>query len=92
MRTIACVLIALILAVICVSFVFLLLKIERLNVQNDSSLVRQTANGPVEGVELSTFLGQKYYAFRGIPFAAPPIFGIDPYTGEKVDRRFKVCA
>lgn len=35
-------------------------------------------------------LGQTYYAFRGVPFAEPPITGVDPYTGEYVDRRFKV--
>lgn len=57
---------------------------------SESPLLRQTAHGPVEGVELTSSLGQKYYAFRGIPFAEPPITGIDPYTGEKVDRRFKV--
>lgn len=57
---------------------------------NSSPLLRQTTHGPVEGVELTTSLGQKYYAFRGIPFAEPPITGIDPYTGEQVDRRFKV--
>lgn len=51
---------------------------------------RQTSHGPVEGIEEETVFGQKYYAFRGIPYAAPPITGIDPYTGEKVDRRFKV--
>lgn len=53
-------------------------------------LVRQTANGPVEGIERTSSLGQAYYSFRGIPFAEPPITGEDPYTGEKVDRRFKV--
>lgn len=26
----------------------------------------------------------------GVPFASPPITGTDPYTGEEVDRRFKV--
>lgn len=57
---------------------------------NSSPLLRQTTHGPVEGVELTSSLGQKYYAFRGIPFAEPPITGIDPYTGEQVDRRFKV--
>lgn len=53
--------------------------------------IRETWNGPVEGVELISSLGQKYHAFKGIPFAEPPITGVDPYTGEKVDRRFKVC-
>lgn len=52
--------------------------------------VRQTANGPVEGLGETSALGQQYYAFRGIPFAEPPITGTDPYTGEEVDRRFKV--
>lgn len=59
--------------------------------ENDHlSTLRQTLNGPVEGVEEISSLGQKYYAFRGVPFAEPPITGIDPYTGEYVDRRFKV--
>lgn len=61
-----------------------------LSVQCNHLLVRQTANGPVEGIEQTSSLGQKYYSFKGIPFAEPPITGEDPYTGEKVDRRFKV--
>lgn len=52
--------------------------------------VRETNNGPVESIEQISSLRQKYYAFRGISFAEPPITGVDPYTGEKVDRRFKV--
>lgn len=58
---------------------------------NDLPTIRQTTNGPIEGVEETSSLGQKYYSFRGIPFAEPPITGTDPYTGEEVDRRFKVC-
>lgn len=57
---------------------------------NESPTIRQTTNGPIEGVEETSSLGLKYYAFRGIPFAEPPITGTDPYTGEEVDRRFKV--
>lgn len=53
-------------------------------------LVRQTKNGPVEGVEMETISGQTFYAFKTIPYANPPITGRDPYTGEIVDRRFKV--
>lgn len=60
------------------------------NESDELSTLRQTLNGPVEGVEEISSLGQKYYAFRGVPFAEPPITGIDPYTGEHVDRRFKV--
>lgn len=56
-----------------------------------NQLVRQTANGPIEGIELVSALGQKYYGFRSIRFAEPPITGTDPDTGENVDRRFKVC-
>lgn len=56
----------------------------------NSPTVRQTANGPVEGIELVSSLGQKYYAFKGVPYAEPPITGNDPYTDEKIDRRFKV--
>lgn len=51
-----------------------------------SSTIRQTDNGPVEGIEQTSSLGQKYYAFRGVPFAEAPITGRDPYTGEQVDR------
>lgn len=54
------------------------------------TVVRQTANGPVEGIAQTSVFGQKYYAFRGVPYAEPPITGYDPYTGEAVDRRFKV--
>lgn len=67
-------------------FTFLLV----LNGQCKSSTIRQTTNGPIEGIEQTTSLGQQYYAFRGVPFAEPPITGQDPYTGEQVDRRFKV--
>lgn len=61
-----------------------------LTVQCSSSTVRQTTHGLVEGTEQISSLGQKYYAFKGIPYAEPPITGIDPYTSERVDRRFKV--
>lgn len=57
----------------------------------NSETLRKTANGPVKGIDRISSLGQKLYAFKGIPFAEPPITGIDPYTGERVDRRFKVC-
>lgn len=57
----------------------------------DSNPIRRTANGPVEGIELTSLMGQKYYAFRSVPYAEAPITGKDPYTGEEVDRRFKVC-
>lgn len=57
---------------------------------NDSPTIRQTTYGPIEGLERTSSLGQKYYSFLGIPFAEPPITGIDLHTGEEVDRRFKV--
>lgn len=60
------------------------------DVFGNPATVRQTINDPVEGVERISSLGQRYYAFEGIPYAEPPITGIDPYTGEPVDRRFKV--
>lgn len=59
-------------------------------VHSDSSAIRQTQNGPVEGLEEISVLGKKYYSFRGVPYAEVPITGIDPYTGAEVDRRFKV--
>ncbi|KAG4071890.1 hypothetical protein HA402_006051 [Bradysia odoriphaga] len=55
-------------------------------------LVRITSNGPVEGIEQTSSLGQSYYSFRGIPFAEPPITGKNPYTGKEVDLRFKAPA
>lgn len=58
--------------------------------QCDPTTVRVTANGPVEGIEQMSSLRQKYYAFRSIPYAEAPITGKDPYTGQYVDRRFKV--
>lgn len=66
------------------------LIISILNVHCNSSIVRQTSNGPIKGIEMTSSLKQKYYAFKGIPYAEPPITGTDPYTGEQVDRRFKV--
>lgn len=61
-----------------------------LNVHGDQSTIRFTGNGPVEGAIKKSVFGQKYHSFRGIPYAEPPITGIDPYTGQRVDRRFKV--
>lgn len=60
------------------------------NVYCNSPTIRKTYNGPVEGIEEISSLKQKYYAFKGIPFAEPPITGTDPYIGARVDRRFKV--
>lgn len=55
----------------------------------DKPTVRQTNNGPVEGLEKTNVFGNKYYAFKGIPYAESPITGIDSF-GNYVDRRFKV--
>lgn len=54
------------------------------------SVVRQTVNGPVQGIEMVTSFGEIFYAFKSIPYAKTPITGIDPHTGEMADRRFKV--
>lgn len=72
------------------SLIIFLFKDKIFGAQKNTLLIKQTTNGLVEGVELMTSLNQKYYAFYGIPFAAAPITGVDPYTGERVDRRFKV--
>lgn len=56
----------------------------------DPPTIRRTTNGPVEGVQRSSIMGQNYYAFLSIPYAEAPITGIDPYSGKQVDRRFKV--
>lgn len=85
-----CVLLCLLSIIILLSLLIVLLSSIKCSFYSNSPLIRQTANGLVEGFENTTSLGQKYYAFRGIPFAEPPITGIDPYTGEWVDRRFKV--
>lgn len=72
---------------------FLLFLLIVLNVVNgglSKTIIRQTSNGPIEGVKQISSLKQTYYAFRGIPYAEPPITGRDPYTGEKINRRFKV--
>lgn len=71
------------------AFAFVLLQTLVLFVRCEL-LVRQTLNGPVEGIEKTSSLGQKYHAFKGIPYAETPITGKDPYTDEQVDRRFKV--
>lgn len=64
-----------------------------LKVRCDSikSIIRQTQNGPIEGIEQMSALNQRIYAFFGVPYAEPPITGINPYTGEQIDNRFKVC-
>lgn len=59
-------------------------------VQSAQPTLRQTVNGPVQGIEMTTSFGEIFYAFKSIPYAKPPITGRDPYTGEMVDRRFKV--
>ncbi|XP_055312128.1 esterase B1-like [Sitodiplosis mosellana] len=56
---------------------------------DDPPTVRKTNNGPVKGIEQTSFFGTKYYSFRGIPYAEAPITGVDPYIGVYVDRRFK---
>lgn len=61
-----------------------------MSVYCEQTTIRHTNNGPVEGIEEISSLGQPYCAFRGIPYAEPPITGIDPYTHQYVDRRFKV--
>lgn len=71
-------------------FVFTLVSLLTINLCYSLSIIRQTYNGPVEGFEEISLLKQKYNAFKGIPFAEPPITGTDPYTGKQVDRRFKV--
>lgn len=93
MRALTCalVLVTLLLVAVWGFFIFYFLREDvKLSAQANTPTLRQTTHGPVEGIEETSVLGQKYYAFRGIPYAAPPITGIDPYTGEKVDRRFKV--
>lgn len=60
------------------------------NVHCNPPTIRRTSNGPIEGIELNTSLGQPYYAFKGVRFAEAPITGTDPLSGRKVDRRFKV--
>ncbi|XP_037033649.1 venom carboxylesterase-6-like [Bradysia coprophila] len=71
------------------SFVYVLLifSLQLFNVR--SNIIRKTTSGDVKGIEQTSSLGQKYYAFRSVPYAEVPITGIDPYTGHKVDRRFK---
>lgn len=60
------------------------------NVRCSPSTIRQTLNGPIEGIELMSSLGQKYLAFKGVRYAMPPITVVHPITGDRVDRRFKV--
>lgn len=52
--------------------------------------IRQTVNGPLQGVEMTTSFGEIFYAFKSVPYAKAPITGRDPDTGELADRRFKV--
>lgn len=56
----------------------------------NSLTIRQTNNGPVEGLEETSVLAKKYYSFRGVPYAEVPVTGFDPHTFAEVDRRFKV--
>lgn len=85
MRRISYALVILVVVIICMLSLFFFLK------NRYTSLVVQTTHGPVESVKYMTRIEQKCHHFMGIPYAAPPITGIHPYTGEEVDRRFKVC-
>lgn len=69
----------------CFSIIFLIV-----NVNCNTPTIRNTLNGPIEGVELTSVLDQKYYAFKGVRYAEAPITGKDPLSGDDVDRRFKV--
>lgn len=71
---------------------FLIMTVIIQRVDSEMLPVRQTANGPVEGTIKTSSLGNQYYALMGIPYAEVPITGIDPYSGEHVDRRFKVVS
>lgn len=84
MRTISYVLLTLIFVIICILLVFFFFK------YHYSPLIIQTTHGPVQSAKYMTVFEQKCHLFIGIPYAAPPITGIDPYTGKEVDRRFKV--
>lgn len=57
---------------------------------NNSPTIRHTINGPIEGIQKTSIMGQKYYAFFSVPYAEAPITGTDPYSGKQVNRRFKV--
>lgn len=63
-------------------FVSLSLLLQVGSVRSNSHTIRQTVNGPIEGILETSVLGQKFYAFQGIPFAEPPIKAL----------RFKVCS
>lgn len=67
--------------------IFIVIAIAHCTLQ---TTIRRTTNGPIEGIVQNSSLGQSYYAFKGVRFAEAPITGIDPLTGQKVDRRFKV--
>lgn len=87
MNIVRCVIFAVVLVVlICIAIFVLLFAFS----ESSSPTIRQTTNGPVEGIVLTSIMNQEYYAFKGIPYAEPPITGIDPYTDQMVDRRFKV--
>lgn len=66
------------------------IHVHELEHSDDPQIIRRTSNGPVEGIQLTSNMGQKYYAFFSLPYAEAPITGIDPYSGKYVDRRFKV--
>lgn len=38
-----------------------------------STVIVQTEMGPVRGLCQQSFVGEKFYRFRGIPYAKPPI-------------------
>lgn len=71
------------------SLIYVLLVFSLLLSAVRSNILRNTENGKVKGKEDISSLGQKYYAFRSVPYALPPINGFDDDIGV-INRRFKV--
>lgn len=38
-----------------------------------SAVIVDTTYGPVSGNQRTSFMGDEFYSFRGIPYAKPPI-------------------
>lgn len=44
-----------------------------INMENGEQVIISTNQGKVRGLVQNDFFGNKYYSFRGIPYAKPPI-------------------
>lgn len=67
-------LVTLLIVVLIALFVSIILLFTLIDFNNYSIAIVHTENGPVQGyLKFTMFDGHSYYAFKGIPYAKPPV-------------------